>query len=175
MFLSTVLWSLRIAESEWDSGNMSSREHPKWQGLLWQGPQPSVKSELEGRRVGRVFSGHPVYASAATCTWSESSKEGNERCAILCTHQASAVSSVRVWPRVLQQVGLCFRLAVRANSRRMLPPSMIVVVCWRAFEQDSGNAKCKCIGIAGLSGDLLVNVSNQQPPAPKEEGSEFQR
>jgi len=86
--------------------NVSSREHPKWQGLLWQG--------------------HPVYASAATCTWSESSKEGGP---LLSACGASQ------------------------------------------FKEDSGNAKCKCIGIAGLSGDLLVNVSNQQFRFPGDLGS----
>ena len=37
-----------------------------------------------------------------------------------------------------------------------------------------GNAKCKCIGIAGLSGDLRANISNQQPLAQKDEVCEYQ-
>lgn len=90
--------------------NASSRQHPKWQGLLWQG--------------------HPVYASAATCTSNQSVKEGGPLLS-----------------------------ACNANQ----------------FQKDlMGNAKCKCIGIVGLSGDLRVNISNQQFRFPADLGSSCQ-
>ncbi|CAE7306956.1 GST1 [Symbiodinium natans] len=90
--------------------NVSSREHPAWQGLTWQG--------------------HPVYASAATCG----------------SHSAEGKPS---------QPSLC------KDPGRFL-------------EELMGHANCKCIGIAGLSGNLSVNFSTESP-FPADLGSSCQK